>query len=164
MGKLKTAAAMIGLVLSGAVNADWYASIEDDIFSGGKKAMLLGGVGPGHSLAFDCAEGELTAALLEEGAWTQSDSPLEATLLIKVDDNAPVQFNAGYGERNPKYRQVISHDRDTTLKALKEIQAAQDKILVGIKFVAMDSKWSGTAPVTGSTREVGRFLEACKLN
>lgn len=164
MNKTKAVVAAIGLVVAASANAEWYASIEDDIFSGGKKAIVLGDVGPGHSLAFDCAEGELTAALLEEGAWSETDSPLSAVLLIKVDDNAPIQFDARYGERNAKYKQIISLDRDTTLKALKEIQAAQHKILVGVKFVAIDSKWSGTAPVTGSTREVGRFLEACKLN
>jgi hypothetical protein len=164
MDKVRAAVAMMGLVLSGAVNADWYASIEDDIFSGGKKGVLVGEIGTSHALAFDCGENKLTAALIEEGKEENAGPRMDGELLVKVDQNPPVKMTATYGQRNPTFRQIISYDSDSALTVLKQIQAAQSQILVGVTFPATGSKWSATASVSGSTRETNRFLEACKLN
>jgi len=154
---------MMGLAAATSANAEWYATIEDDIFSGGKKGLLLGEVGPNYSIAFDCEEGSLTSALIEKGS-DDGKTTFEAELVFKVDQNPAIKMSALYGRRNPSYLQVISSDADLSLKVLKQLQAAREKILVGVAFPEIDSKWSSTASVAGSTRETTRFLEACKLN
>lgn len=164
MGKVKITVALLGLALSTTASAGWLAKIEDDIFSDQQIGLLIGEIGPGHALVFDCSEGKLSAALLEEGEAPAQSSLLKAELLIKVDQNPPIKMSAVYANRNAKFNQVISYDRDLTLKVLKQIQAAQSKILVGTSFPEIDSKWSASASVAGSTRETTRFLEACKLN
>ncbi|WP_313288368.1 hypothetical protein [Stutzerimonas nitrititolerans] len=155
---------VLGLAVSATASAEWFAKIEDDIFTDGKKGVLIGDIGPSHALAFDCGEDKLTAALIEEGKEENAGPSMDGQLIIKVDQNPPIKMAATYGQRNPTFRQMISYDSDSTLKVLKQIQAAQSKILVGVTFPETGSKWSATASVSGSTRETTRFLEACKLN
>ncbi|UIP34460.1 hypothetical protein [Stutzerimonas kunmingensis] len=162
--RVKPLLLMMGLAMATTANANWLTKIDDDIFSDQKVGLLIGEIGPSHALAFDCSEGKLSAALLEEGEAPAQSSLLKAELLIKVDQNPPIKMRAVYANRNAKFNQVISYDRDLTLKVLKQIQAAQSKILVGTSFPEIDSKWSASASVAGSTRETTRFMEACKLN
>jgi hypothetical protein len=138
-------------------------SAEDDIFSGGQKATLIGHVDPFHALVFDCDSERLTLSLIEKSKWQKGMELANYRLLVKVDQGAIHDFAAKGSQRNEQYSQVATADRDKILGLLREIRDAQAQIQIGMQIKETGSKWSGTSSVAGSTREADRFLQACNL-
>lgn len=150
---------------SSFASADWMATVEDDIFTGKKKAMLAGMITVNHILAFDCAPQLLTFSLLERSRHLESEdfSRADLHLVVKVDQGKIHEFEARAGRRNDDYIQMETVEREKILDLLKEVRNAQSRIQVGMYERLSDSKWSATASVRGSTRETTRFLRACEL-
>lgn len=158
------AAALMGLVTSSLALADWSTTTQDDIFSGGKKAMMFGTISPAQAIAFDCDSEQLTLALLQKEKWSDTRTSTGWDLLVKVDKGEIHRFKALSAQRNDVYVQYITGEKDEILKLLADLRNAKTPILLGLQSAEFDSKWSGTVPATGSTRETDKFLllEACK--
>lgn len=163
MPKLRLISAVVGLTLSSLASAGWMTTTEDDIFSGGQKAMLLGDVDPFHALVFDCDSERLALSLIEKSKWKEGMGLANYRLLVKVDQGEIYDFAAKGSQRNEEFIQVATADRDKILGLLKEIRDAQTQIQIGLQIKETSSKWSGISSVAGSTREADRFLQACNL-
>ncbi len=150
------------MIAAGAAHAQWDTKIEDDIFSGGKKAMLLGIISPNSFVVADCdSSGELSIAYSEKGEWNAGMALGEFRLLIKVDSGSVMEAKAKAEERNSDYFQITSDDTDVVLEMIKQIALAKRSILVGIEEPSFDMKHSATIGASGSTKATKRFLDAC---
>jgi hypothetical protein len=155
--------ALLGITISSAASADWSTSTQDDIFSGGKKAMLFGNISPSQAVAFDCDSDGLSLALLQEEKWPEGMTSSTWKLLVKVDQGEIHRFTAESSKRNNDYSQYITHEKEEILKVLSDLREAKSVVQLGLQSEAFNSKWSGTASVGGSTRETDKFIQACKL-
>src|SRR5690606_7218438 len=165
MNIFKPVALVTTLAFSSLVSAEWSATIEDDIFTGKKKASLIGRISLNQMLVFDCDSQDLTFSFLERSRRVESEDfsrPI-VRLIAKVDHGKIHEFDASAGRRNENYVAMTVVDRGGILDLLKEIRNAQSKIQLGLHERLTDSRWSGTASVRGSTRETTRFLKACEL-
>ncbi|MGE9763917.1 hypothetical protein [Pseudomonas sp. PDM20] len=163
MRKLSAISAVVALTLSSAASAGWLTSTQDDIFSGGQKAMLIGEMDPFHALVFDCDSERLGMALIEKSKWQEGMERASYQLLVKVGQGTIHDFAAKGSQRNEEYVQIATSEREPLLLLLDEIRNAKGRIQVGLQNTDTDSKWSGIASSAGSTRETDRFLQACKL-
>lgn len=154
---------VLGLAVTSAANADWMTSVEDDIFSGGQKAMLMGNIDPYHALIFDCDSNGLSMNLLEKAKWESGMARASYRLLVRVDQGEVYDFAAKGSQRNDLFTQTSVLDKDEVLKLLGEIRDAQQQVQVGLQIKEIGAKWSGIASAAGSTRETDRFLNACNL-
>jgi hypothetical protein len=163
--KARTAAAIvsIGIAISTSANAGWYTTTQDDIFSGGKKAMMLGDISPAQSVAFDCDSENLSLALLQKEKWSEGRNSSAWKLLVKVDKGEIHRFTAQSAKRNSDYAQYVTFEKDEILKVLTDLREAKSVVQLGLQSDEFDSKWSGTVSAGGSTRETDKFLQACKL-
>ncbi len=50
--------------------AEWMAKVEDDLFSGGKEAMLAGSISPMVGIVFYCTKNSLSLAYIEKDLLT----------------------------------------------------------------------------------------------
>lgn len=163
MRKLSAISAVVALTFSSLASAGWLTTTQDDIFSGGQKAMLIGEVDAFHALVFDCDSERLSAALIEQSKWHEGMELASYKLLVKVDQGEIYDFPGKGSQRNEKYTEVATNDKEQILKLLNEIRDAKSKIQIGMQIVETNGKWSGIASPAGSTRETDRFLQACKL-
>lgn len=154
---------MFGLVVSSFANADWITTTQDDIFSGGKTAMMLGYISPFQSVAVDCNSEGLSLALLQKEKWQEGRPSSAWNLLVKVDGGEVHRFTANSAQRNTEYVQYVTFEKEEILKVLADLRNAKSQILLGLQSDEFNAKWSGTAPVSGSTRETDKFMQACKL-
>lgn len=169
--KIMKAVLFSGLIASSISMANartWSVEIEDDLFSEtGKKAML---VSPGNfrPLIFTCDSSGIEFALLEKSQKTKDESSsisAPVTLVLKVDDEAPIRFSANLRRRNEHYyhASVLGKDYpEETVTALKQIQAAKSKILIGI-MLGNDNNYSEAIGVSGSTATTTAFMKACGI-
>ena len=150
----KVVALLVTFLFSSFASADWVATVEDDIFTGKKKATLAGMITVNHMLAFDCAPQLLTLSLLERARHLEGEdfSRADLHLVVKVDQGKIHEFEARAGRRNESYIQMGTVEREKILDLLKEVRNAQSRIQVGLHERLSDSKWSATASVRGSTR------------
>ena len=160
---IAAAIATIGLSISVTASAEWYTTTQDDIFSGGKKAMMSGDISPALSVAFDCDSESLSLALLQKEKWPEGQDTSAWNLLIKVDKGEIHRFTAQSAKRNSDYTQYVTFEKNEILRVLTELRDAKSVVLLGLQSEELDSKWSGTISVGGSTRETEKFLQACKL-
>lgn len=161
---LRLLAVIAGVTLSTFASAGWLAAIQDDIFSGGKKAMLAGEVDNFHALIFDCTADSLALSIIEKSKWQDGMERITYRLLVKVDQGEVHDFAGVSSQRNDEYIQIATQDRDGILKLLGQVRDAQSQIQIGLKANEIDSKWSGIASVVGSTLQAERFMQACNLN
>lgn len=92
---------MAAVLASPIVHAQWVTNTEDDLFSGGKKAMMIGEVSSANgAIIFDCTKDKLTAAYVEMDKTSESTANIPMDLIMKVDGNGAVKFNATLSRRN----------------------------------------------------------------
>jgi hypothetical protein len=152
------------VVLPTAAHANWTTSVEDDIFSGGKKATMLGLISSGSFVVADCVSGgELSLGYAEKGAWVDGLERLNFRLLVKVDGETVREFAGKASQRNEQAWQVEADQADEVLSAIKAIGGARKQVLIGIQEPVTGTKFSGTVRSAGSTRAVKQFLDACGL-
>lgn len=160
---MAAAVALIGMAVSSAASADWYTKTQDDIFSGGKKAVLLGSINPGQAVAFDCDSEHLSFAFLQKEEWAKGRTSSTWKLLVKVDNGEVHRFTSESEKRNDEYVQYATEEKEEIMKLLIELRNAKLVIQLGIQSEEFDSKWSTTVSPAGSTRETDKFLQACQL-
>jgi len=57
--------------------AEWMTKVEDDLFSGGKEAMLTGSISPMAGIVFDCTKNSLSMAYIEKDLLTHGHQSLK---------------------------------------------------------------------------------------
>lgn len=145
-------------------HADWLTKVEDDIFSDGKKATMLGAISVGSSLIADCTTGgPVSLAYAETGEWQDGLELLKFRLLVKIDSSPVREFVGTAGQRNEKTWQVEAASGDDVLAAIKAMADSKKQVLVGLQEPITNIKYSGTVTARGSSRAVKQFLEACGL-
>lgn len=155
---------IIAALFSPLAHAQWVTNVEDDLFSGGKKAMMIGSVSSENSaIVFDCTKSELTAAYIEMDKTTESISEIPMDLIMKVDGNSPVKLDAALSRRNVQFLQIQSDDSDQLKVLLKQLQEAKSKVLVGVQLKDGEGQNSFSANVSGSTSAVNGFIKACEI-
>ncbi len=158
----RACASLVALGLSTSAFAQWSTTIEDDIFTGGKKGMMLSEIGGGQAIVFECDADTLTVSLITEGKWPEDGRSTSWDLLIKVDQGKIYKFLAMSGRRNSDHLKYQASDKPEITAVVKELKDAKSQVLIGLQSKEFDSKWSGTISTVGSTREADKFLTACK--
>ena len=162
--RLRTAVlTLTTLIFATQASAQWMAKVEDDIFSGGKKAVLIGEVDNFHAFVFDCDAERLTFALIGKNAKGDNAARAAASLIVKVDQGQIQRFAATTSQRNDTHWQALTSDREQILNILTQIRDAESGVQIGVQVPDIDFKWSGVASTAGSTKETDRFVAACKL-
>ena len=166
MGKFMSKFLLSTLLIASSVvslnaNAEWFTKAEDDIFSGGKQAMLLGSISEMSGIAFDCTKDSLELSYIEKGSF-KADGPVPVTIIVKIDSNEPVKFQGDFSRRNDEFIQA-STTQDGIKEVLSQLKLAKSKMLIGLSFDAVNKKMSFSADVAGSTKAVNDFTSACEL-
>ncbi|SMG62022.1 hypothetical protein [Cedecea sp. NFIX57] len=156
--------ALLSLV-SHAAFAGWSTHVEDDVFTGGQKAMLVDVKSELNGVVFDCSKDHLKVSYIESGDTTDITDGIQAELVFKVDQSKPVKFDALTTTRNNNFFGVKSAENDDSLKLLlSELKAASHHILVGVHYLQSDQKYSYTFDTIGSAKAVNKFVKACEID
>ncbi|HGV9181391.1 TPA: hypothetical protein ACNO4K_005226 [Salmonella enterica subsp. enterica serovar Newport] len=155
---------LLSALLSPLAHAQWITNVEDDLFSGGQKAVMLGSLtSSGSAVIFDCSKGKLTASYVEEDKLTDDVPNLPMDLIIKIDGNAATKLDASLSRRNAQTLEITSDDSKSIIPLLKQLQNAKSKILVGVQTKDGGNQSSFSGNVSGSTSAVNSFVKACEI-
>ncbi|MBJ9163384.1 hypothetical protein I5485_13190 [Citrobacter farmeri] len=155
---------IVASLASPIAHAQWITNTEDDLFSGGKKAMMLGSLtSSSGAIIFDCTKEKLTASYVEEDKSSDEVPNLSTDLIIKVDGNAATKLDASLSRRNAQSLQIKSEDSENITQLLKQLQGAKSKVLVGVQTKDGGNQSSFSADVSGSTAAVNSFIKACEI-
>lgn len=163
MLKFAKALLLLPLVYASIANAEWITTTEDDVFSDGKSAMMLGGLDPYSALVFDCNSSGTSLSFIQISQWNKNMEGAESRVLVKVDSNNKYEFIGRLYQRNDKYIGVRVEDPNL-VKLLAEIKEAKSKVIIGLANKSNDQKWNGAASAYGSTKATQQFIDACKIN
>ncbi|MGE9553867.1 hypothetical protein ACQPT2_22365 [Erwinia amylovora] len=160
----------LGLVVllasvTGIAHAQWSTSVDDDIFSGGKKATMIATIGSysdSSALIFECTKSALSFAYVERFNQPEKVSHNPVDMFVKIDSGDIKKLESSFEERNDKYIQAGVDDKDAITQILKEASKAKSKIIVGISNDAIGQN-SVTANVSGSSKAVNQFATACEI-
>ncbi|WP_196010546.1 hypothetical protein [Citrobacter amalonaticus] len=151
-------------LISPIAHAQWVTNTEDDLFSGGKKAMMIGEVSSANgAIIFDCTKDKLTAAYVEMDKTSESTAEIPMDLIMKVDGNSAVKLNATLSRRNVQTVEIATEDADQLKTLLKQLKDAKSKALIGAQTKDGGNQVSFTANVSGSTTAVNSFVAACEI-
>lgn len=155
---------LLSALLSPLAHAQWLTNVEDDLFSGGQKAVMIGSLSSSdNAVIFDCSKGKLTASYVEEDKTTDGSLDLPMDLIIKIDGNTATKLDARFSRRNAQTLEVSSDDSKNITPLLKQLQNAKSKILVGVQTKDGGNQNSFSGDVSGSTTAVNRFVKACEI-
>lgn len=155
---------MAAVLASPIVHAQWVTNTEDDLFSGGKKAMMIGEVSSANgAIIFDCTKDKLTAAYVEMDKTSESTADIPMDLIMKVDGNGAVKFNATLSRRNVQSIEIATDDAEQLKTVLKQLKEAKSKALIGAQTKDGGNQMSFTANISGSTTAVNSFVKACEI-
>ncbi|WP_313682797.1 hypothetical protein [Pantoea sp.] len=145
-------------------SAQWITNVDDDLFSGGKKATLVATIDDGldQGLAFDCTKDSLTFAYIEKGTELGS-AAIPIKMLAKVDSGEVINFQAKTIQRNSQYSAAETSDEEAIKMLLIQASKAKNKLLVGLTVPEIDFKQSYSIPVNGSSSAVAKFVKACEI-
>lgn len=146
--------------------AQWSTTVEDDIFTGGKKATLVVPVSDydsSNALVFDCTKNDLYFAYVEKSNEPEKVSNLPVDIVVKVDSGEVIKLKAAFSQRNDRYVQAASGDREEIIKILSDASRAKSKVIVGISSDTI-GKYSFTVNANGSSKAVSKFTGACEIN
>ncbi len=144
-------------------NAAWFTKVEDSIFDE-KNALLMGEIHNTQSfMIFECKGSDLYLSYVEKN--NDSDiKPYPVTLLFKVDNNIPIEFNAKFQVRNPNYMEAVTKDNEKILEAINQLKSAKSKYMSGLTVKGTDFRVSFSGDVNRSTLSANAFIKACGLN
>ncbi|WP_347254118.1 hypothetical protein [Leminorella grimontii] len=155
---------MIFAFVSPIAHAQWITNVDDDLFSGGKKAMMYGELNSLYSaIIFDCTKEKLSVAYIEEDKSSDAVPSISMDLIIKIDGFDAKKLHAILSRRNAQKLQIASDESETIKELLKQLKSAKSKILVGIQTNDGENQTSFSGNVSGSTAAVTRFVSACEI-
>lgn len=141
--------------------AEWETKTEDDLFNGGKSAMMIATLNSQAAVAFDCTKESLKMAYLEADK-NPSVSDVQVNMIVKIDSNEVLKFSAKPRVRNNQAIEIYT-DQDDVLKVLSQLRDAKSKFQLGLAIPGTDKKSSFSMGVTGSTGAVNSFIGACEI-
>ncbi|WP_387467675.1 hypothetical protein [Photorhabdus sp. RM323S] len=151
------------LIFSCVANAQWITRSEENIFNE-KKSFMMGTLSNSSGvIGFDCDNGELSISYIEEDKKTESvKAPMN--LMIKIDSNDIVKFDAIMDRRNDNSMEIASNDRIGIISLLSQLKNAKSKFLIGIVLPGTDAKSSYYGDVAGSTKAVDKLVSDCGID
>lgn len=163
--KINTGILVLGLMLmSGSAFAEWDTKVEDDAFSDGHTATMMGAESLLNGVAFDCSSDSLSVSYIEQADSKKVTENIPVDMLFRVDGNEPVKFNGHTVVRNNNYYGIVGNDVDAIKVLLAQLRQAKRRILVGIKSQENDKKMSFSLNASGSTTAVNKFIKACNID
>ncbi|MFH3346653.1 hypothetical protein [Klebsiella aerogenes] len=159
------AAIAAALLTSFTAQAQWLTTVDDDLFSGGKKAMMIGSLSSSDSaLIFDCTKTKISVAYVETDKSTESLPTMSMDLIVKVDGNPINKFKASLARRNAQAIEIKSDDTEMITTLLKQLQNAKSKVLVGVQTPDGGNQSSFSGNASGSTVAANSFVKACEIS
>jgi len=115
MREIMKSALLTSALLTSNAHAQWLTQVDDDLFTGGKKATLIGYLQDADSaLIFDCTKRKLTISYAERYGEQEPVSATPFNLIVKVDSGDAHKMDAHSKRRNSKYLEVSSDGREMT--------------------------------------------------
>lgn len=153
------------ILISPFTYADWITKVDDDVFTGGHKAVMIGGLGMSTSSAilFDCTKGTASISYVEQDNSTDDIANVPMDLIVKIDGNPVIKLDAELSRRNANSVEVTSTEMEKITDVLKLLKSAKSKILVGIQTKDGGHQASFSGNASGSTNSVNSFVNACEL-
>lgn len=160
----KTLLAVLLATLSFTASAQWYTTVDDDVFSGGKKATMFATINGdiNQAIAFECTKEALSFAYIEKSPDLGKVKALIDTL-VKVDSGEVIKFQTQTGPRNADYSESSTDEREPIISILKQSAEAKKKLLIGLSVPATGVKQSFTVDIAGSSAAVKKFMAACEI-
>jgi hypothetical protein len=121
--------------------ASWSTTVEDDLFSGGQKAMMIGDINQSMYIVLDCKKDFATITVIEKGEWSAEYEGHTVRGLLKVDSNPSYDFQAVIVKRNSEYFGYEFNNVQIVAAMAKEIKESRSKITVGLEDSAIDFQW-----------------------
>lgn len=160
-----SAALVAVMFTSFSASAQWLTKVDDDLFTGGKKAVMLGSLSSSNSgLIFDCTKNKLSVAYVETDKTEDSVPTVAMDLIIKVDDNPINKLEASLSRRNAQSIEVAADDAEKITVVLKQLQSAKTKVLVGVQTRDGGNQSSFSGNASGSTTATNSFIKACEIS
>lgn len=165
---LKNVLPCLLLLVPAIALAQWITKAEEDIFTGGKKAIMVATIGDYNSttgIVFDCTKNGLSLAYVEKSSdpLKKANADIPFDMIVKIDAGEIRKTNAVAKQRNDQSIQIISTERDLIIQVLKEASKAKSKMIVGISNDAI-GQHSVTATVNGSSKAISKFTSACEID
>ncbi|MEG1213242.1 MAG: hypothetical protein RSE29_19165, partial [Leclercia sp.] len=149
-----------------ASQAAWKVNIENDIFSNGKTAELIGEIkNTKQSIIFDCSQNKLAFSQVEENMNTTVKQGGKFKTLLKVDDNPPVTFTTTLARRDPQAIQLTSTEADKIVQVLSQLmqQRSSTDFLTGVTDTHGKQLSSGAGSVNSAKKALKKFIAACDI-
>lgn len=151
-------------LIASTAHARWATNTEDDLFSGGKQAMMIGELSSQNSaIIFDCTKQNLKVSYVEMDKTSEVTSDIPMDLILKVDSNNPVKLDATLTRRNVQSVQISANDDEQIKTLLKQIKDAKSKIQIGVQTKDGGNQISLSGNASGSTTAVSSFASACEI-
>ncbi|WP_114192498.1 hypothetical protein [Edaphovirga cremea] len=155
---------LFSMLFTPFAHAQWTTQVDDDLFTGGKKATMLGDLqGTEAALIFDCTNKMVSISYIQRHSDQETISRVPFTLIVKIDANDALKMDAQSGRRNSKYLEISADDKDQILAIIKNLQQAKNQILVGLQTKDGGNQFSLSGGVSGSTKATDQFIKACEL-
>lgn len=158
------AAAALGILSTSAAIADWHTEVEEDLFSDGKKATMVGMMDASHFLFIRCTnQSDLEIAFIEKGEWEEGMSLVPLELVVRVDENDRHTSKGAFYKHNADFYGLRFESLEDKWLLVKQIAEARRQIQIGVLIRVSDQKWSGSMSASGSTKSARRLMEACNV-
>jgi hypothetical protein len=138
----------------------WITKAQDDIFSGGQTATMIGLTHGGDAVYLSCdSDRKLEVAFISKTDDKMDGIPAE--LVAKVDGGETLRFAAVSYAHNDDFIGFRSDDQDGIKSLVEAIGKARKSTLFGLQIPAVGYKASISPGVTGSTKAATNFRKAC---
>lgn len=160
----KTLLAALLATTSFAASAQWYTTVEDDVFSGGKKATMFATINGdiNQAITFECTKEALSFAYIEKSP-NLGKVKVSIDTVVKVDSGEVIKFQTQTEPRNADYSEASTGEREPIINILKQSAVAKKKLLIGLSVPAAGVKQSFTVEIAGSSAAVKKFMTACEI-
>ncbi|EEW5216649.1 hypothetical protein D8K44_004447 [Escherichia coli] len=180
MRKILRTTLIATILFSPIVQAEWYTVTDDDLFSDGHTALMVGKKTSNpeeidnNMIALNCTPRSLTFSLVEKDIEEETSAPIYSfpiDMAIKIDKNSIIRLNATLSRRNSMLTQAITEHTDTEMKKIKiilrQLRDAKHRVRVGIRRQDITREdamtYSFSFNVLGSTGAVNKFITACGI-
>lgn len=160
---------LLGFSAIPVAHAQWFShASQPDVF-GNRTVNAVTTAPTGDGLTIQCNQKDsLNFAYVfpvtpQELDILQRSGGFPVTLLLKVDNNSVMKFDAAAQDWNNKYGGFVASGRSYAIvQAIKEISEAQRNISIGVNF--MGNQESDNFSPIGSTAAMNTVIHDCKLD
>lgn len=157
-------AAALGLLLATTpAFAQWATTVEEDLFSDGGSATMIGLISMNASIYATCDAESMSIAYIEAASDAgELSAPVEVgEIVIKGDNGSRHASKTSIYRHNNTYVGFSFDDSEGVLAVIRDIGKASSKISVGLDLILSDKPMTVSASAQGSSKAVKQFLEAC---